>query len=209
MNSVETDNDRNQVTVATTATVFNNQIIVDVEENNNQNENLQPNIGEFDPALSKIGILLPGELGLIGERLQWIITVNNTGAVAGTNVVFTDTLRDELRVTGFTSSRGTGTITGQTVTINIGTVKPGDIINITIDSIVLESNITVDNTACVNSDSGTTDCVTSPSVQTIRITELPAMGEQPWWRNWLLSIVGFVALGLVGSVWLIDNRQSI
>jgi len=169
------------------------------------NNQVAPQIDVFDPAISKIGLLLPGQLGIIGERLLWEITVTNPSSVVGTGVIFTDTLRPELQVNNVTTSRGTGSISGQTVTVNIGTVNPGDVINITIDTTVLQSNITVDNTACVTSDSGITKCVTSNSIQTTLITELPATGEQPWWRNWLIGIVVLSVFGVAMVSYRIFN----
>ncbi|HRF98905.1 MAG TPA: hypothetical protein PLZ51_27030, partial [Aggregatilineales bacterium] len=79
-------------------TINDNDVVVTTPE---------PNISVFDPAISKIGVLLPGDLGVTGERLDWVVTVTNIGNATGNNVVVTDTLRSELRVEGVVTTKGT------------------------------------------------------------------------------------------------------
>ena len=56
-------------------------------------------LGLFDPALSKVGVLQPGGIGLPGEQLTWTITLTNTGTGTATNIPVVDTLPDALRIT--------------------------------------------------------------------------------------------------------------
>ena len=147
----------------------------------------------FDPALSKIGILQPGQVGLLGERIQWVITVNNPTTVTGNNVVINDTLVNALQIDNVTTSAGTSTINGQTVSVTIPVLSPGMTVRIIIETTVLQSGITVENTACVDSDNAATECVTSLPLPTIFVTQLPATGESPRWRNAGLLLAVFLA----------------
>ncbi len=147
-----------------------------------------PNIGIFDPGLSKIGVLMPGELGILGERIEWVTTVTNNGSSAGHNIVITDTLRDELRIDSVSTTAGTYTIVGQTVTVTIPVLNPGESVIIRIVTTVLESDITVDNTACLMTndfDNGNPLCVTTDPVQGVTVRELPRTGETPLWAQWM------------------------
>ncbi|MEO1644495.1 MAG: hypothetical protein AAFR67_04870, partial [Chloroflexota bacterium] len=174
--------------------------IDDVVPTSTSSPDSQTQIAIFDPALSKIGLLLPGELGLLGERLQWVTTITNNGTVTGTNVIFTDTLRLELRVESVTSTQGIGIISGQTVTVNLGDIVPGQVITVIIETTVLQSNITVDNIACVDADNSSEICVLSAPISTVNVTELPATGETPWWRDALLIVLTSLILcgGAIG-----------
>ncbi len=166
-----------------------------------------PQIDIFDPAISKIGFLRPGELGVTGETLEWVITVSNTGTVAGNNVVITDTLRPELRVDAVTTTQGTAIISGQTVTVSVGTLAVGEQAQITINTTVLDGIEIIPNTACVNADNATDEtCVTA-----LPVSALPATGETPFWRTMTISILAFFA-GLFGVLlarerfWLTSKR---
>lgn len=105
-----------------------------------------------DPAISKIGILAPGELGLPGETITWQITVRNLGGVAASNVVVTDTLVSELRITNAVTPQGTASINGQTVTFNLGTINAGQAVQMQITTVVRRSpaNGLFINVACAN-----------------------------------------------------------
>ncbi|MBE2184372.1 MAG: isopeptide-forming domain-containing fimbrial protein, partial [Anaerolineae bacterium] len=96
-----------------------------------------PVIGVFDPGMSKIGYLPEGSLGLPGEAINWDITISNYGAAAGSNVVVVDELRPELQIDGVTLEKGSFTISGQTVTITIPTLAPGEEVLVTIATTVL------------------------------------------------------------------------
>ncbi|MCB9452479.1 MAG: DUF11 domain-containing protein [Anaerolineaceae bacterium] len=149
-------------------------------------------LGIFDPAISKIGFLTPGQVGVTGEQLEWVITVRNPGTIAGQNVVITDTLRDELRVDRVTTTSGTSNINGQTVTVTIPTLAPGETVLISIFTTVLQG-VEVENTACVDADNqGDPRCVTA-----FAVGALPSTGETPLWA--LLAQVALL-VGLAGFV---------
>lgn len=98
-----------------------------------------PQISVFDPALSKVGELPAGSIGLPGEQLNWIVTVTNNGTVAGRDVVIVDNVRPEMRVDGVSLDSGTFTIDGQLVTVTIPVLNAGESIDFSIETTVLSS----------------------------------------------------------------------
>lgn len=154
----------------------------------------QPSVGVFDPSISKIGFLVPGQLGVTGEQLEWVITVNNTSAVAGFNIVITDTLRDELRVDSVDLPVGTSNINGQTVTVTIPSLAPGQSVQFSIFTTVLNGE-QIDNTACITADNmSQPECVSARAIRA-----LPSTGETPWWRIWvMIGAFGSIALAIAG-----------
>ncbi len=153
-----------------------------------------PSFGLYDPALSKIGILQPGQLGLVGEQIAWQITLINRGGVTGQNVVVSDTLVPELRIDGAETSKGSFAINGQTVTFNIGTVDPGETVTMRIFTTVVRNPNApfINNEACTTASNANTLCargqIGSPST-------LPATGYEdvPAAPNpWVLAIVGLL-----------------
>ncbi len=159
-----------------------------------------PNIGLYDPAISKLGFLLPGELGITGEQIEWVVTVRNTGTAGGSNITITDTLRPELRIDRVDSPTGTVAINGQTVTLTLNSLAPGDSVQFSIFTTVLNNPADgiIDNTACVNGGGVQEECATAPL-----ITRLPQTGESPLWRArllnslWLLVGIGLI-FGMIG-----------
>lgn len=159
-----------------------------------------PNIGVFDPALSKIGELPAGGFGLVGEVLTWVITARNNGTVAGTNVIVTDTIRDEMRIDSVSTAKGSYSISGQTVTFNIGTLNSGESVEMRIVTTVLRSPISapLENVAALNGLGGDGAAVTrSARAEALIVTMLPATGlyERP---AWLPPMIGLGVLALAG-----------
>lgn len=149
-----------------------------------QNVSVEATFSVFDPAISKIGFLLPGQVGVTGEQLEWIVTVSNTGNVVGTNVIVSDTLVDALQIDSVDAPNGNITISGQTVTVIYPTLNIGETVQFSIFTTVLDG-VAVENTACVNADNqGAEECATGTAVG-----ELPQTGEVPFWQNWLMGIL--------------------
>ncbi|MCC6612838.1 MAG: isopeptide-forming domain-containing fimbrial protein [Anaerolineae bacterium] len=98
-----------------------------------------PLIKVGDPALSKTGVLFPGDTGLPGEQLTWIVTVTNTSEEPETDIVVTDTIRNDQRIDAVSTEQGTISVSGQTVTADIGTLDPAQVVNFYIDVTVLAS----------------------------------------------------------------------
>lgn len=127
-------------------------------------------------------------------------TVTNRGTASGTNVVVTDTLRNELRIDSVNASGGVVNITGQTVTVTYANIAPGQTVTFSIFTTVLRSDVVIDNTACVVANGTTQRCATAPSA----MKRLPATGEAPMWRDMTLVmvIIGIVITLLSGVfVW--------
>ncbi|QPC81339.1 SBBP repeat-containing protein [Phototrophicus methaneseepsis] len=161
-------------------------------------------IDVFDPAISKLGFLVPGQTGVSGEQLEWIVTVSNNGGTAGTNIVVTDTVNADLRINSVEVPEGvTSDIEGQVVTVTIPALNPGQSINFSIFTTTLQG-ASVSNTACLMADNyGTSLCSTGSSVN-----QLPSTGESPW-SGWRLPLMSFFSvMGVVVMlVWGVMNRS--
>ncbi len=98
-----------------------------------------PGPGITDPALSKIGVLEPGQLGLPGEQITWIITVTNPTGQALTNIVVSDTFQPELQIDSVTTTLGSAGVNGQTVTVLIPFLSAGESATINVVTTVLSN----------------------------------------------------------------------
>jgi uncharacterized repeat protein (TIGR01451 family) len=134
----------------------------------------QPGIAVFDPAISKVGQLELGGIGLPGEKLSWTITVTNTGTAAGTDIMITDTMPAELRLDGAATERGTYSIDGSTVTFTIPYLNPDETVQMWIYTTVISSpsDGTITNVANLTSGSVTDSATGVVNV----VTSLPATG---------------------------------
>lgn len=164
----------------------------------------------FDPALSKIGMLLPGSVGLAGERLAWVITVTNTGTGTGTDIVITDTLPDELRIDSVETDRGSFSINGQTVTFFIPWLDPGESVQMRINTTVLRSPAgdILTNEASLTGIGPDGSAISRRATAVVPlVTELPATGYPPHrtsthfdWLS-LLAAAGLLVLVSGFVVW--------
>lgn len=93
----------------------------------------------FDPALSKVGILEDGGIGLTGEHITWVLTLINIGNGPGSNIEIVDNMPGELRVDSADTDRGTASVNGQTVTFQIPFLNPGESVQMRIHTTVLTS----------------------------------------------------------------------
>ena len=98
-----------------------------------------PGPGITDPGLSKIGVLEPGQLGLPGEQITWVITVTNPTGAALTNIVVSDTFQPELQIDSVTTTLGSAGVSGQTVTVLIPFLSPGESVTINVVTTVLSN----------------------------------------------------------------------
>ena len=71
-----------------------------------------------------------------GELLTYEIVVANSGDGPANDVVVTDTLPTVLSVYNATTTRGVITVAGQTLTVEIGRMEPGDEVRITVVALV-------------------------------------------------------------------------
>ncbi|NDJ78336.1 MAG: ExeM/NucH family extracellular endonuclease, partial [Chloroflexi bacterium] len=173
-------------------------------------------ISIFDPAISKIGELPAGGLGLPGEQLVWHVFVSNTGSGTGTNVVISDTLRSELRVDSADTPRGTVSINGQTVTFTIPNIAPGETLELLITTTVISSPADgqFTNVATLNGTGADGVTVTESATGVLQGTSrLPATGYPQdddstslWWLWAALGALMLVVLG-AGS-WLLRRKNA-
>jgi uncharacterized repeat protein (TIGR01451 family) len=157
-----------------------------------------PDILLFDPAVSKIGILQDNGTGLVGERLEWVVTVSNQGSVAGTNIQITDTISDDSRIDSV-SFNGPYQINGQTVVVTIARLDPGQSIQFSIFVTILRSPFDHDNEIFL----------TAPGLERSTVghvvSQLPSTGESPLWRD--LVIVLLVGLSVSASAYVLSTRR--
>jgi uncharacterized repeat protein (TIGR01451 family) len=96
-------------------------------------------LASFNPAIDLAGVLAPGALGLPGEQVTWVITVNNPGPTAGSNLVITDTLRDELSIERAEADRGDIAISDQTVVFTVPVLDPGESVQMRVLTTIMSS----------------------------------------------------------------------
>lgn len=139
---------------------------------------IPPIIAIFDPAISKIGELAPGQLGLIGEQIVWTITVSNPSSVAGTNIVIADHLSSSLTIDAITTTIGTASVNGQTVTISIPVLNAGDSVEIRITTTVISgpNEGIIENTVTLNADG---DILRTATARVNVVIGLPDTGYRP------------------------------
>jgi uncharacterized repeat protein (TIGR01451 family) len=167
---------------------------------NNQNNGESGQITVFDPAISKLGFLRPGEVGAQGEVLEWVITVSNPSTVSGTNVVVTDTLNAAMRIDRVVAPQGSVSINGQTVTVTFAVLAPQQTVQFSIFTTVTDG-VRFENTACVQTVDISQECVSA-----LAVSNLPITGESPWWRG-----IGFVLVfcGVVLTLLYIVYQRAI
>lgn len=91
----------------------------------------EPPQGSPDPFVIKT--VNPSQ-GRIGDILDFTITVGNRGSVVARDVVVTDNIPSYLDILGVTTTRGTPSIEGQMVSVAIGSVAPGELVVIHIQT---------------------------------------------------------------------------
>jgi uncharacterized repeat protein (TIGR01451 family) len=154
----------------------------------NQLPEQQSQIAVFDPAISKIGFLQPGQVGVTGEQVEWIVTVSNISNVVGQNIIVSDTLVDTLRIDSVNAPNGVISINGQTVTVSYALLNAGESVGFSIFTTVLQG-VEVQNTACISAiNLAASECATGNIIM-----RLPQTGENPFWRKILLLLIAPIA----------------
>jgi uncharacterized repeat protein (TIGR01451 family) len=123
-----------------------------------------------DPAITKT---LNQTAAQIGDLVVYTITVTNLGNIPATDVVVTDTLPPFLALESAVASRGTVTVSGATVTVDLGDLAPQEVVTITITArvVALATPPNNQNLATVSSTSPTDD--PSNNTSSIPLTTLP------------------------------------
>ncbi|MBN1429491.1 MAG: DUF11 domain-containing protein [Anaerolineae bacterium] len=148
----------------------------------------------FDPALSKSGSPLSAK---IGEQVTYNLVVSNPHSQAINNVIVTDPIPPIFDVVDVATSRGTSSVSGQVVTVSIGTLQPGEQVTI---AIIVQGNATAQpGQVCNVATAGNTraeGCVT------LMPTQLPATGGRPVQAVpllWIATGVGVMVMGWTAS----------
>ncbi|MFW5691415.1 MAG: hypothetical protein ACOCXZ_02830, partial [Chloroflexota bacterium] len=128
----------------------------------------------------------------LSQMIRWLIVASNTGGAPGTDVVISDTLPASMRVDRVETDRGTVAVNGQTVTVNVGTLNPGESVEVNIyaEVVTLPDDLLLSNTAVVTGTGSDGATVTESIVaQFPVVTELPATGEARGWRAWIADVL--------------------
>jgi uncharacterized repeat protein (TIGR01451 family) len=145
-----------------------------------------------------------------GQNLKYIIRVTNPGSVAIINTVVTDELLPVLTYVNATTTQGTISVNNQTVTVNIGTLQPGQTVTIELTVRIRDGFVgTVLNRATVtgSTDSGTP--ITGSSGTIVELPGLPNTGQgNSDFR--LLTLLGllFSGFGIILTALAFKNGKS-
>lgn len=145
---------------------------------------------------------------LPGQNVTWTITVTNPGTVPVNNVVVSDSMPSQIQIISVRSTGGVVTVNGQQVTINIGTLNPGQTITTTIDGQV-RNNVgvpfVITNVATLTADGFLMDA----SADLLSAARLPATGESPWSAVRIpLLALGALGIGAAGYGLLRRRKAS-
>lgn len=134
--------------------------------------------GVADPYITKRANL---EQVQVGDFVEFTLTVGNTGSAAATDVVVTDPIPGFLTVYNATTTRGLISVSGNTVTIEIGTVEPGEIITIVIRTRVNQQVAPPDNrnTATLSTTSSGDDPSNNASSASLITSAAPTATPTP------------------------------
>ncbi len=92
---------------------------------------------DFQGTLTVAAELSEGALGLPGEAVTWVITLTNTGASAGTDLLVTNTLRDELRLDSADAEYGEVVISDRAAVFSMPELRPGQTVAMRVHTTVL------------------------------------------------------------------------
>jgi uncharacterized repeat protein (TIGR01451 family) len=142
----------------------------------------------------------------VGERFTFTVEVTNIGSAPANDAVLTDSFPDYIDVESVTTSKGTPpNRSPHSLSVNIGTVIPGEKITITI--VVRANNRkltteTVQNTVYLYYDSN--GIRTAFANYRIVVTTLPGTGELPLnWQDESRDTMLIVQVLLIGGLGLI------
>ena len=175
--------------------------------------------GDFlvvDPFINKTG---DPNLVLPGEQVVFTLTVGNNGTAPATNVIVIDPVPDPFVVQSATTTQGTYVIDGNTVTFYIGTVQPGQIVTLTIVTLVsddIDPNGQLDwiNIGTLTYAEDVNNILTDDARVSLLATSLPSTGYAPSQpakdhKAFALIVIASMSvtlLGLLGGVVLRRNR---
>jgi uncharacterized repeat protein (TIGR01451 family) len=156
-----------------------------------------------------MGELAPGVLGLPGEPVAWVITVQNTGQAAGQDVTITDTVHDAMRIDSTRATHGTASVSDQVVIFSIPVLNPGETAELVVHTTVLNSPVNgiLENHVLLTAAGPDATIARRVSAEVFVPTGLPATGYAPPHDNDLpgegepsVVVFGLGAFGVVGLV---------
>ena len=170
----------------------------------------------FDPQLTVEGVLPHGALGLPGEPVTWLITVSNSGSLAGDEVQISNAVPDYLRIDGVETTQGSSVINEQLVVFQPGVLLPGQTVQMEVQTTVLRSPA---NGVLLNrvTLSAPDDLMRSVSAEIFVPTGLPSTGYPP---NedlpgegepsvFMVALIAFSTVALTAVyVWRRGSRQA-
>lgn len=140
-----------------------------------------------DPFITKT---VSPPFALPGQSVTFTVTVTNPSTVAATNVVVNDPIPNELEILSASATGGSTNVSGQNVTLTIPTLSPGATVTLTIQTRVrpgVATPFSITNVASLNNGK-------TASATLLSVASLPATGETPWWRDWLMALAA-LAIG--------------
>lgn len=157
---------------------------------------VEPDVETVDPVITKRGE--PRE-AFPGEEVVFTIEVTNRGDHAAVDVVVTDEVPQYLEIVEVTATQGTVLVEGQVITVQIGVVGPGFVVEIVIRTRVQPDApvpLDLENIAELRSPNGGERTSPPVIVSIPGTTYLPKTGGTT--AAWAISVrlfVGLVALG--------------
>lgn len=162
-----------------------------------------------DPAISKS--VSPGT-ARVGDSVEYTIVVTNLGGALAQGVTVNDSLPGFLRPTGVSTSKGEASLSGQSVSVNIGDLAPGETVTIVVSATVIAEATPPNNRnlAVVSSttpDGNPDNNEASVPLDTIGIpVTLPGTGDD---GRGLLPVAALLCgLALVAASLLVRRRSA-
>jgi uncharacterized repeat protein (TIGR01451 family) len=163
----------------------------------------EPDVEPVDPVITKRGE--PRE-ALPAEEVVFTIGVTNRGQRAAVDVVVTDEVVEYLEIVEVTTTQGTVLVEGQLVTVEVGVVGPGFVVEIVIRTRVrpdAPAPLDLENIALLRSPNGG-DRTSPPVIISIPgTTRLPETGQMT--AAWTISVR--LLFGLVAIAGGLARRQ--
>lgn len=162
-----------------------------------------PAVGFVDPVITKRG---EPAAALPGEQVTFIVEVSNRGTIAAVDVVVADEMPPYLDILEVTTTQGTLSIEGQRVTVDIGVVGPGFVVQIVIQTRVsLGAPVPLDmqNVAVLTSPNGG-ERQSPPVITTVSGPLLPKTGGTL--VPWAVPLFGSLGLALLAG-WELWRRK--
>ena len=107
----------------------------------------------------------------VGDEVRFTLTVTNQGDENAENVILSDPVPEAFQVLDASSDRGDLAVSGNTVVVTLGTVRPGDVIRVTIRARVLSAALDGHNVASLATSSGDDDVTDNVSSVALRLGE--------------------------------------